>query len=79
MRVEGLRASGEEFVGKLAIMLWGICTAKDSVELDMDKKLARLRYKVDVRYETVAMRLRCRDSCKRTPVAQTADARTNVR
>ena len=79
VRVEGLRDSGEEFVGKLAVTPWGIFTANDSVELDMEKQLARLRYKIDVRYEPVDMRLRCSGSCERTPAVQTADAGTGVR
>jgi hypothetical protein len=78
VRVEGTRDNGEKFVGKLAVTPWGIFTAKDRIELDMKKQLARMRYKLDVRYEPVVMRLRCSDSCGRDVETQTADAATGA-
>lgn len=65
VRVEGLRRDGEDFVGKLAITPWGIFTAHNKVELDIREQLDRLRYKLDVRYETRTLTLRCSDTCSR--------------
>lgn len=79
VRIEGTRDDGEEFIGRLAVTPWGIFTANESIELDMEKQLARMRYKIDVRYEPVVMRLRCSDSCQREATeTKTADMATGA-
>lgn len=78
IRVEGTRINGEKFVGRLAVTPWGIFTANEQIDLDLDKQLARMRYKLDVRYKTRRLTIRCDDSCARgsKPEAVAADAGT---
>ena len=76
VRVEGTRTDGEEFVGRLAVTPWGIFTANQSIELDLNKQLARMKYKLDVRYKERTLKMRCSDSCEldSKPEAVAADA-----
>ena len=78
VRVEGTRANGEEFIGRLAVTPWGIFTANQQIDLDLNKQLARMKFKLDVRYQTRTLTMRCSDSCSRgsTPEAIAADAGT---
>ncbi|GMR23562.1 MAG: hypothetical protein BMS9Abin37_2003 [Acidobacteriota bacterium] len=78
VRVEGMRTNGEEFIGRLAVTPWGIYTANQQIDLDLNKQLARMKYKLDVRYKTRTLTLRCSDSCslESRPEAVTADAGT---
>ncbi len=77
VRVEGVRTNGEEFTGRLAVTPWGIFTAHQEIELDLKKQLVRMKYKLDVRYKTRALTMRCSDSCSHgsKPEAIAADAR----
>ncbi len=77
VRVEGVREDGEEFVGRLAVTPWGIFTANTKVELDFKKQLRRFRQKIDVRYRSRSLTLRCSDACGRKPEAVAADARAS--
>jgi hypothetical protein len=77
VRVEGRRADGSDFVGRLAVTPFGVFTANHKVELDMQAQLDKMRYKLDTRYDTLTLRLRCSDSCDmHAPVAVTAHAGT---
>jgi hypothetical protein len=66
LRVEGHRQDGSDFVGRLAVTPWGVFTASRRIELDMDKQLDKMRFKLDVRYQPVSLKLRCADSCGRS-------------
>lgn len=72
LRVEGHRADGSEFVGRLAVTPWGVFTASDKIALDMDKQLAKMRFKLDVRYKLVSLKMRCADSCGREQTVASA-------
>ncbi len=73
LRVEGHRLDGSDFVGRLAVTPWGVFTANRKIELDMAKQLEKMRFKIDVRYQPVHLKMRCADSCSRTaPVASAA-------
>ena len=76
VRVEGKRADGEDFVGRLAVTPWGIFTANESIELDLEAQLKKMRYKLDVRYEERTIKMRCSESCAlgAGPEALAADA-----
>ena len=78
VRVEGMRTNGEEFTGRLAVTPWGIFTAIEQIDLDLNKQLARMKYKIDVRYKTRTLKFRCSDSCSlgSKPEAVAADAGT---
>jgi hypothetical protein len=65
VRVEGSRTEGGEFVGRLAVTPWGVFSGTHKIELDMNEQLQKMRFKLDVRYPTVTLRLRCLDSCGR--------------
>lgn len=65
LRVEGHRADGSDFVGRLAVTPWGVFTANHKIQLDMDKQLQKMRFKLDVRYKPVSLKMRCADSCGR--------------
>ena len=67
VRVVGFREDGGEFVGRLAITPWGIFTANTKVELDLKTQLRRFRHKIDVRYRSRSLTLRCSDACGRKP------------
>jgi hypothetical protein len=69
IRVEGSRADGGTFVGRLAVTPWGVISGGHRIELDMNEQLQKMRFKLDVRYPTVTLRLRCGDSCGRTDTA----------
>lgn len=73
VRVEGVRDNGELFVGRLAVTPGGIYSANEKIELDLNKQLARLKYKLDVRYKPYHLKLRCSDTCGRN-TSVTADA-----
>jgi hypothetical protein len=78
VRVEGQRADGSDFIGRLAVTPFGVFTANRRIELDMEAQLEKMRYKLDTRYDTMTIRLRCSDSCERTgPTAVTAQAVSN--
>lgn len=80
VRVEGTRADGEEFVGKLAVTPWGIFTADEQIELDLKKQLTRMKYKLDVRYKARTLKMRCDSTCGghgSKPEAVAADAGTS--
>lgn len=66
VRVEGSRTDGGEFIGRLAVTPWGVFSGSHKIELDMNQQLQKMRFKLDVRYPTVTLRLRCGDSCGRT-------------
>jgi hypothetical protein len=66
LRVEGHRRDGSGFVGRLAVTPWGVFTASHKIELDMDQQLDKMRFKLDVRYQPVKLRMRCADSCGRS-------------
>ena len=72
VRVEGTRSDGGSFVGRLAVTPSGIYTANSELALDLEAQLRRLRYKLDVRYDVVELRLRCGDSCERADPAPAA-------
>jgi hypothetical protein len=73
LRVEGHRADGSDFVGRLAVTPWGVFTAKRKIELDMNKQLDRMRFKLDVRYQSVHLKMRCADSCGRAETVASAE------
>lgn len=64
VEVVGLKDDGERFVGKLAVTPWGVFTANQKVELNLEAQLSKLRYKIDVRYETMTLTFRCDDGCE---------------
>jgi hypothetical protein len=72
LRVEGHRSDGSDFVGRLAVTPWGVFTASRAIELDMDKQLEKMRFKLDVRYQPVNLRMRCSDSCERSTTVASA-------
>lgn len=76
VEVAGVRDDGEEFLAKLAVTPWGVFTANRKIDLDLDSQLDRMKYKIDVRYEPMPLKLRCSDSCERnanaTETAKTA-------
>jgi hypothetical protein len=74
LRVEGHRSDGSDFVGRLAVTPWGVFTASRKIELDMDKQLDKMRFKLDVRYEPVKLRMRCDDSCGKAETVASAEA-----
>lgn len=78
LRIEGTRINGEKFVGRLAVTPWGIFTANEQIDLDLNKQLARMKYKLDVRYKTRRLTIRCSASCSRgsKPESVAADAGT---
>ena len=78
VRVEGMRTNGEKFTGRLAVTPGGIFTANQRIELDLTKQLSRMKYKLDVRYKTRTLIMRCSDSCQlgSKPEAIAADAGT---
>ncbi len=78
VRVEGMRTNGETFTGRLAVTPWGIFTANERIELDLTKQLMRMKYKLDVRYKTRTLTMRCGDSCRlgSKPAPLAADAGT---
>ena len=78
VRVEGKRTDGEDFTGKLAVTPWGIFTANEQIELDLKKQLTRMKYKLDVRYRSRTLTIRCDGTCPRgsKPEAVSADAGT---
>ena len=72
LRVEGHRADGSDFVGRLAVTPWGVFSANHKIALDMDKQLEKLRFKLDVRYKPVSLMMRCADSCGREQTVASA-------
>jgi hypothetical protein len=72
LRVQGHRDDGSEFVGRLAVTPWGVFTASHKIPLDMDKQLEKLRFKLDVRYRPVSLKMRCADSCEREQTVASA-------
>ncbi len=72
LRVQGHRDDGNEFVGRLAVTPWGVFTASHKIPLDMDKQLEKLRFKLDVRYRPVSLKMRCADSCGREQTVASA-------
>ena len=78
VRVEGIHTNGEEFTGRLAVTPWGIFTANQRIELDLRKQLSRMKFRLDVRYKTRTLTMRCSDSCQlgSKPEAIAADAGT---
>ena len=72
LRVEGHRADGSDFVGRLAVTPWGVFTASHKVALDMDKQLEKMRFKLDVRYKLVSLKMRCADSCGKAETVASA-------
>lgn len=76
VRIEGTRTDGEAFTGRLAVTPWGIFTATESIELDLEKQLTRMKYKLDVRYKTRTLTMRCDSTCpaRSKPEAVAADA-----
>jgi hypothetical protein len=74
LRVEGERGDGTEFLGRLAVTAWGVFTADHKIPLDLDRQLQKMRYKLDVRYDTLVVRISCSDACERAlAAAVTAD------
>ena len=78
VRVEGTRVNGEKFIGRLAVTPWGIFTASEQIDLDLKKQLARMKYKLDVRYKTRRLTIRCGSACSHgsKPESVAADAGT---
>ncbi len=72
LRVEGHRSDGSDFIGRLAVTPWGVFTASHKIELDMGKQLEKMRFRLDVRYRTVTLRMRCKDSCGRANTVASA-------
>jgi hypothetical protein len=72
LRVEGHRQDGSDFVGRLAVTPWGVATASRTIQLDMDKQLEKMRFKLDVRYQPVSLRMRCAESCGRSETVASA-------
>ena len=72
LRVEGHRQDGSVFVGRLAVTPWAVLTASRKIELDMDKQLDKMRFKLDVRYQPVSLKMRCSDSCGRSETVTSA-------
>ena len=65
LRVEGRRDDGSLFSGNLEVTPWGVFAADYRIELDMKEQLEKMKFKLDVRYHTVHVRMRCVDSCGR--------------
>ena len=80
VRVEGMHTNGEAFIGRLAVTPWGIFTANEEIELDLKRQLARMKYKLDVRYKPRTLTMRCGNSCSlgSKPEAVAADAGTTT-
>jgi hypothetical protein len=72
LRVQGHRDDGSDFVGRLAVTPWGVFTANHKIPLDMGKQLEKMRFKLDVRYRPVSLRMRCADSCEREQTVASA-------
>lgn len=79
VEVKGVRDDGEPFLARLAVTPWGVFTANKKVELDLDAQLARLKYKIDVRYDPMPLTLACDDRCEKdNPAATTARNETGA-
>jgi hypothetical protein len=74
IRVEGKRNDGTEFLARLAVTAWGVFTADHKIKLDLDSQLRKMRYKLDVRYEPLVIRISCSDACERKLAAATVTA-----
>jgi hypothetical protein len=72
LRVEGRRLDGSDFVGRVAVTPWSIYTANQKIELAMSKQLDKMKFTLDVRYHPVRLRMRCSDSCGKTPSLATS-------
>jgi hypothetical protein len=72
IRVEGERGDGSDFLGRLAVTAWGVFTANHKVKLDLDSQLQKMRYKLDVRYDTLVIRIACSDACEKNLAAAAA-------
>ena len=55
----------ERIERRLAVTPWEIFTANEKIELDLEKELRRLRHKIDVRYRSRSLKLRCSDATVR--------------
>ena len=66
VRVEGrYRDTNEAFVARVAVTPDGFVTADARRPIDTEKNLKKLRHKIDVRHERVALRLACDRFCSR--------------
>jgi hypothetical protein len=72
LRVEGHRADGSDFVGRLAVTPWGLFTASRKIDLDMGEQLEKMRFRLDVRYKPVTLKMKCFDSCGRAETVASA-------
>ncbi len=72
LRVEGHQQDGSDFMGRLSVTPWGVFTASRRIELDMNKQLDKMRFKLDVRYQPVSLKMRCADSCGRAETVTSA-------
>jgi hypothetical protein len=64
IRVVGERADGgTPFLGRLAVTPGGVFTAERAVRFDLQKEMARLSYKLDVRYQKRRLRICCDAAC----------------
>jgi hypothetical protein len=66
MRVVGNYVEGgEPFVGRIALTSAGIHTAAEHIPFDLTKDLEKLRYRLDVHLQRVALEIRCKTLCSR--------------
>lgn len=63
VRIKGVDVQGTDFVARLVVSPQAIYTANEQIDLDMDNQLKKFSYKIDVRYKTTAIVLRCNGSC----------------
>ena len=73
VRVEGqYRDTNEAFVARVAVTPEAFVTADARRPFDIEKNLKKLRHKIDVRHERVALRLACDRFCSRRTNDRTA-------
>jgi hypothetical protein len=63
VRIDAIDQEGNPIVARLAITPKGIWTAHEHVDLDFEKHLKKLSYKIDTRYDKVDLLIRCGQSC----------------
>ena len=63
VRIDAIDQEGNPIVARLAVTPSGIWTAHEHVELDMNKHMKKLSYKIDTRYDKVDLLIRCGRWC----------------
>ena len=75
IRIEGVYSGGgDPFRARLAVTPEAIYTARQEIALDTSKPLSKLRYKIDTRYQTVDLHIRCDKFCSRSGHAKSERA-----